>query len=128
VRLVGRSAIRPELAARLRSQDARELVVSVNGVQAFVHDVRLEALPAIDLAAAARGRDPLALAARKLLLLDDASDPGRAVLVDAARLQLQATAGGKYYTDLPEVDLSDDAVADRLRQAALTLIDAMVGS
>ena len=133
LRLVGRSGLRAELASRLRSHDPREVMVHVNGVHAFVHDVRLEALPAIDLAAVAKGRDPLALAARKLLLLDDASDPAHAALVDAARRELQATAAGKYYTallgsGLPAIALSDDAVADRLRQAALTLIDAMAGS
>lgn len=125
LRLVGRSAIRADLAARLRDDDPREAVPRVNGVVAFIHDVRFEALPAIDLAAVAAGRDPLALAARKLLLLDQPANPARAVLLDAARRHLKSVAESKYYTDLPELDLSDAAVADSLRQAALTLIDAM---
>lgn len=128
LRLVGRSASRAELAARLRVDDPREAVLRVNGVVSYIHDVRLEALPAIDLAAIANGRDPLALAARKLLLLDEPADPARAVLITSARRQLERTLGSKYYTALPEPDLSDDAVVESLRHAALTLIDAMVNS
>src|SRR5690606_3127574 len=49
LRLVGRSPVRAELAVRLVHDDPREAVIHVGGVAAFIHDVRLEALPVIDL-------------------------------------------------------------------------------
>lgn len=126
LRLVGRSRIRAELAARLREDDPRDAVLRESGIVAFIHDVGLEALPAIDLAAVALGRDPLALTVRKLLLLDEPADPARAVLIASTRQHLEGVASSKYYHELPALDLGDDAVVDRLRQAALTLIDALV--
>src|SRR5690606_37990790 len=125
LRLVGRSPVRAELAVRLVHDDPREAVIHVGGVAAFIHDVRLEALPAIDLSAVAAGRDPLALAARKLLLLGEPTNPATAALIAAARAHLAGVAGGKYYTALADLDLSDAAVTERLRVAALALIDGM---
>ena len=128
LRLVGRSAIRAELAAHLRGADPRDTHVDRDGVAAFIHDVRLEALPAIDLEKVALGRDPQALAARKLLLLADEADPARAALLDGARRELARVVGSKYYSELPAADLSDDVLVEHLRQAALTVLDAMVAA
>lgn len=128
LRLVGRSPIRAELAAHLQAADPRDSLVHRNGVVAFIHDVRLEALPAIDLANVALGRDPLALVARKLLLLADHGDPARASLLAAARRDLERAVSSKYYSELPAADLSDEAIAEHLRRAALTVIDAMMAA
>ena len=86
-----------------------------------------------NLVAMAAGHDPLALLARKLLLLDtdgrtpnDA--PDRAALLESAREDLGAIAAGRHYTSLPPARLDDDVLAGLLRRAALDLLDAMLAS
>lgn len=154
LRLVGRSPIRAELSAALATDDPRKLVLRLGarsgGLLAFVHDHRFEVTPTHDLAAMAAGHDPLALLARKLLLLgadgdsaagDDPaveSEPGaerapdrasdRAALLASAREDLGAIAAGRHYTSLPHAQLGDDVLAGLLRHAALDLLDAMLAS
>ena len=126
--IAGRSALRSELAKRLAEDDPRELLLTLDGVSYFVHDVRLEVLPAIDLATAAAGSDPLALLARKLLMLDGPPSPEQQELLARGRGALAAVAAGRHYRGLEPPELPDAVVADQLRQAALELIDLMGAS
>lgn len=125
LRLVGRSAFRAALAARLRDEDPRELLLTTAGTTYFVHDLRFEVLPAIDIGAAARGSDPLALMARKLLILEGPPSAEQTRLIEQGRQELTRVAQGKYYRDLEAPQLDDETVRGRLRRAALQLIDLM---
>ena len=131
VRLTGRSHVRSELAAALAKDDPRRLLLRLGEageLVAFVHDHRFDVRAAHDLVELAAGHDPVALTARKVLLLDDESDPRRAALLEKARSDLGATGSGTYYRALPPPDLSDAALTDLLRRAALDLLDAMLAS
>lgn len=127
LRLTGRSDFRAELGARLAQDDPRELFLTLDGVSYFVHDVVLEMLPAIDLAAIAAGSDPLALLARKLLVLDGPPSLEQERLLEEGRTRLEAVAAGRHYRGLEPPSMSEAALADQLRLAALRLIDLMVG-
>ena len=125
LRLSGRSDLRTELAERLTQDDPRGLLLTEDDVTYFVHDVVLEVLPRIDLVAVAAGSDPLALVARKLLILDGPPSPERFDLIEQGRRRLEAVAAGRHYRGLEQPELGDAVVTDYLRGAALRLIDLM---
>src|SRR5690606_15372528 len=83
--------------------------------------VALEVLPDVDLAAVASGSDPLALVARKLLVLDGPPSEERERLLQLGRERLEAVAAGRHYRGLEMPELADDVVSNRLRAAALRL-------
>lgn len=125
LRLTGRSAWRSEIAQSLEEDDPRDLLLTLDGVAYFVHAVRLEVMPAIDIAAAALGSDPLALMARKLLVLDGPPSEELNRLLDQGREQLARAGAGRHYRELAPPALDDEAVHGRLRRSALRLIDLM---
>lgn len=126
LRFTGRSELRAALAGRLAQDDPRGLLLTLDEVAYFVHDVALEVLPDVDLAAVASGSDPLALVARKLLVLDGPPSEERERLLQLGRERLEAVAAGRHYRGLEMPELADDVVSNRLRGAALRLIDLMV--
>src|SRR5690606_17141332 len=125
LRLTGRSPLRSEVAKQLRDDDPRDLLLTLDDSSYFVHDVRHEVLPAIDIGAAALGSDPLALIARKLLILDGPPSQELERLLDQGREQLTRVSSGRHYRDLEPPLLDDEVVRGRLRRAALRLIDLM---
>jgi predicted phosphodiesterase len=81
---------------------------------------------ALDLAEVARGDDPPALLARKLLLLEHPGDD-RSALVEAARQELKSLAGQAQWSHLdeerdPNDPLSDEALTDILKKSGTTAL------
>ena len=65
LRLVGRTHLRPAIQAALERADPRSSAMPLHGTVHFVDDWRLDARPAIDLAAYAEGLDPAGRLARR---------------------------------------------------------------
>ena len=96
----------------------------------FVNSVSTHFTPAIDLDELAAGADPPALLARKLLALDGEGAEAQA-LIEAARHDLRPLAADGRWSALEEMrdnpdPLSDQAVSERLRQAATASLQALL--
>ena len=122
---------RPEPGARLegepgtaglaRFQDERD------GIRYFVEGVRLATEPALDLERLAQGSDPLALLARRLLILRrPADDPERAELIRRARPELEALARRRAFWDLEAGTLDETRIAEALERASRQALDALL--
>ena len=87
LRLVGAHARKAELALRVRELRERLDGVRPNfdGRAWFLERIEDASVPALDLAALARGDDPPGLLARRLLALESESEVGAAWVVDARR-------------------------------------------
>lgn len=93
LRFTGRTAHRRAVERSLAETDPLRLLHARDDVLYFVHDWRMEAGPALDLDALARGADPPALLARKVLLLRGPSDdPERQALLAEAGRRLASLA------------------------------------
>lgn len=127
VRLRGRTPHRLALARLFAAEDALRLLREQEGIAYFIERVQVDALPALDLDELARGRDPAALLARRLLVLRrDAADPERRRLLAAGRRRLGQVAGQPVYAGLG-VDAPDEQrTAVILEQAALRALDALL--
>jgi DNA repair exonuclease SbcCD nuclease subunit len=125
VTLVGRTRLRRRLQAECERM--KDLLLPLEGTVHFVHKAENETRPTRDLAElAAAGTDPVALLAARLLVLDRApGDAERRDLIVAARARLEAVARKPVYSWLSAVALDDEAVASRLRAAALRLMDEL---
>lgn len=127
LRLVGRTPIGAELRRALHADDPRRAVPQIfDDVRYFVHAWRLDARPAADLARLAGGSDPLGIAARTLLALDGDDPEARRRLVAAARPRLAAVAERPALAPLAAPAPDDEAIAERLRAAALRLLDDLL--
>ena len=86
----------------------------------FVHDWRMEASPGLDLDELARGADPPALLARKVLLLrGPAEDADRQALIADARRRLESLAGRRNFAAHGLAPPTEEAAAELLERAAL---------
>lgn len=126
LRLTGRSDQRHALERSLYADDPRATPQDLGGRLYFVHDWRLEALPALDLAELAAGSDPAALLARKLQLLQGPDNAARRELLEKARDPLaQVIHDPRYRALAPDVP-DDEAIARHLEAAALHALDRLL--
>ncbi|NLG08013.1 MAG: DNA repair exonuclease, partial [Deinococcales bacterium] len=95
-------------------------------VSYFVDRVRVEALPELDLAALARGDDPVGLLAARIEALRQPGSPLRERLVSAARPRLVEAARAKAFAGLEPPALDEAEVAALLEEAALRALDALL--
>ena len=121
LRFTGRTAHRPEAARSLAAGDPRRSPPhSRDDVLYFVHDWRFEASPALDLEELARGADPPALLARKVLLLRRSTeDADRQALLAGARRRLESLGGRRAFAAHGLAPPSEEEAAELLERAAL---------
>lgn len=126
LRLVGRTALRQALERTLAAADPRRSPHERGEIIYFVHDWRLEALPAVDLEELARGTDPAGLIARKLLVLRGADSPERRVLLQGARRALETACNSREFTLLAAAPPDTARTAAVLESAALRALDELL--
>lgn len=121
LRFTGRTAHRREAARSLAAGDPRRSPPHRrDDVLYFVHDWRFEAGPALDLDALARGADPPALLARKVLLLRRSTeDPDRQALLAGARRRLESLGGRRAFAAHGLAPPTEEEAAGLLERAAL---------
>ena len=120
LRFTGRSSVHRKAIERvLAESDPLRLLYPREDIAYFVHDWRMEVLPALDLEELARGADPPALIARKILLLRSPDGPERRELVVGARRRLESRTGNRRFTDRGFVLPSDEQIATSLERAAI---------
>jgi hypothetical protein len=113
-------------SSRACTPDPRDTPQNLDGRLYFVHDWRLEAVPALDLEALAEGSDPVALLARKLLLLRGPDSAPRRRLLEQAREPLAGTVRDPNYRALARARPDDDAIASALEAAAVHALDRLL--
>lgn len=132
-RLVGRTRRYEALRRWIEGAGWRErLARDVGETLVFVDDVADGLELDVDLAALARGDDPPALLARKLLALESGGEPRRALL-EAAREALRPAAAEPPWRPLADDarDAGDpladeEALAGLLRQSGIGMLDALL--
>ncbi len=126
--LTGRSALRGQVERALASSDPTGTVLEERaGIAYFVESWRNAALPAIDLEEAARGVDPVAMLARRVLVLRRGpGDPAWQETVEPARERLAAAAEGGDFSRLEPLVIGATEAAARLERAALRALDALL--
>lgn len=124
----GRTALLHEVRSVLTSEEASLLGAwrETEGVRAFVHDWRLEALPDVDLAAAARGSDPVAIVARTLRTLREGPEEARAALVRALRARTAEVDRRPAFAVLGPQEPDDETLAAHLETAAVQALDELL--
>jgi hypothetical protein len=126
LRLTGRSDLRAEIERGLFQDDPRAAPHERDGILYFVHDWRLDVLPAIDLETVAEGTDPVALLARRVLALRGDDPDARARLIADARGRLTAVPRQRPYSALGAEAPDDEAIAATLEAAALRALDDLL--
>lgn len=125
IRLVGRTDGRRALARA--AEGVGRLIMPQGDTVVFVEGLSLDTRPLRDLSEIAQGgRDPLALLAARLLLLDhEPGDPDRKALLHGARMRLEKVSRKPAYLSIDEAKLDDDELVVLLRDAALDAIDRL---
>ena len=127
LRLTGRTAHRKEAERSLAVSDPLRDVHAREGIVYFVHDWRMSARPALDLEEMARGADPPALIARKVLLLRrPPADAERRSLLEGARRRFESLSGRRSFAALGLEPPPDDELAELLEDAALGVLDELL--
>ncbi len=126
LRLVGRTRFREEITRLLQADDPRERADARDGVLYFVEAWRLEALPEIDLHELARGHDPVALLARKLLALRDPAAEEHALLVETLQEHLAAATRDRRFAALQADPPDRDRTVAIAEAAALRALDLLL--
>ena len=118
LRFTGRTAHPNEVRRSLAASDPLRILHPRDDVVYFVHDWRFEASPALDLDELARGADPPALLARKILLLRrPAEDPERQALLADARRRLESQGARRPFNGFNPP--AEEEAAELLERAAL---------
>lgn len=126
LRFAGRSGLGPEIVRTLAAADPRRLLHRRGGIDFFVYDWRVAVAPAFHLEELARGADPPALVARKVLLLRGPPGAERQALLDGARERLKARSGVPALRASAAAPPPDDELAELLERAALRALGEML--
>ncbi len=130
VRLTGTSAAYGDIRKWVAAEEWKSLVRLVDDTVIFFNRiVEAMALP-LDLAKLASGDDPVALLARRLLLVEQDNEASREFL-DRARKHLDEVAQQDVWNPVHEHrnasdPLSDDALRDVLLRSGMAALDAML--
>ena len=120
LRFTGRTAHPREVGRLLAASDPLRVLHRRDDLLYFVHDWRMEAGPALDLDELARGVDPPALLARKILLLrGPAGDADRRALLAGTRRRLESLGERRTFAAHGLVPPTEDEAAELLERAAL---------
>jgi hypothetical protein len=121
--LVGRTAVPENDLSRLAGGEHRDRATHPEGDTLYFLDrVLVRTRKRRDLDALARGSDPLAVVARRLLLLEEGGEACEA-LVRRARPALEAAADDPRLWRAGDLELTDEGVREHLRRAASRLLD-----
>lgn len=123
--LSGRTPFRNELRELLRSDPPGAALLRLNGVDYFVDEVRVTALPALDLEALAQSDDPLGLLAARVVALRSPGSPLRDRLVAAATPRLEELRARSDFGGPGNPPVTEDEVVELLEEAALKALDAL---
>ncbi|HYW03377.1 MAG TPA: DNA repair exonuclease [Gammaproteobacteria bacterium] len=126
LRLTGRTRHRDEITRLLRADDPRERADGRDGILYFVEAWRLEALPEIDLEELARGKDPPALLAHKLLILRDPQSEEHPELVAALQRSLAGTVRERNFSALRADEPDRQRTIEIAEAAALRALDLLL--
>ena len=120
LRFTGRTAHPNEVRRSLAASDPLRILHPRDDVLYFVHDWRFEASPVLDLDELARGADPPAILARKILLLrGPAEDADRRALLAGARRRLESLGGRRPFAAHGLAPPTEEEAAELLERAAL---------
>lgn len=130
LRFIGRISGRGEIERRLEVEDPIEKFdIEQEGIRYFVHDWRMETRPPLDLDDLARGTDPPALLARRILALcPQATKPRdealRRSLIDDFRKRLERRMSGPFLR-IGHSPPDDETIVGLLQEAAFSALDAL---
>ncbi len=131
LRFCGRISGRRGIERRLESEDLIDnFDIEQKGIRYFVHDWRMETRPPIDLDDLARGSDPLALLARRILALRSKDkkpedEALRRSLIDGFRQRLERRRHRGAFRRVAGSPPDDETVAGLLEEAAFSALDAL---
>ena len=128
-RLTGSSLCHEDIGRCIDSGEWNDLGRVVNGTAVFYRKIVATMTPRLDLAEIAKGDDPAALMARRLLLLKQDDDRSRGLL-DEARAALVHVARDERWSVIDEHrsatdPLTDEALRDVLLRSGMTTLTAM---
>lgn len=127
LRFTGRTEHRRAAERSLAAGDPLRFLHPRDEIVYFVHDWRMEAGPALDLDALARGADPPALLARKILLLrGPPGDSDRQALLAGARRRLESLGGRRTFAGHGVVPPTEEETAEVLERAALGALSELL--
>ncbi len=129
-RLVGSLSCREDVMTRLVSGDWADLGRIVDGTAVFYSRIVPALAPRRDLNRLAEGRDPAALMARRLVVLEEGGEAARELLRQA-RTELAGVAGETHWAPVDDHrnagdPLADEPLRDMLIRAGRTALDAML--
>ena len=129
-RLTGVSPCRQGVGQAIASGAWQDLGRVVDGTAVFYNRIVAAMTPRLDLVAIARGDDPAALLARRLILLEEGGDASRGLL-EEARAALAPEASAEIWAPVSDhrshVDpLSDDVLRDVLVRSGMEALSAML--
>ena len=126
VTFVGRTRFGNAALGEISEEDRNEIHVGAGGTRFFIHEIRLESRPEIDLEELAKRADPVGLLAARLLWLDrPEGDAERDRLVAVARRSLRQQSEKGVWHGL-ETGGNLEPVT-RLRQAGFRALDRLLG-
>lgn len=124
--LSGRTPFRSEIEQILTETPPGARLIPIAGADFFVDEVRLEALPQLDLGQLAEQDDPVGLLAARIVALRSPGSELRDRLVTKAAPLMAELNGrsdhGGGFVPVPD----EDAVAELLEEAALKALDALL--
>ena len=132
VRLTGSSSIYEEIRQRVAQSEWKGLGRVVDGTAVFFDKIVDAMELRLDLVEIAKGADPAALMAQRLLTLECDDDPSRALL-EKARAELSAVAREDLWSPVQDHrnatdPLSDDALRDLLVRSGRAALNAMLSN
>ena len=126
VTFTGRTAFGSAALDEISEEDRSATHVGVAGTRYFVHHIRSDTRPEIDLEELARRRDPVGLLAARLLRLErPEGDPERERLVGLARRRLQKEIGKPVWRGLG-TGVGEPDPAQWLRRAGFRALDRLL--
>ena len=129
-RLTGSSPCHEDIGKRLNAGKWDDLGRVVDGTAVFFSKIVATMTPQLDLAEIAKGDDPAALMARRLMVLEQNDDKSRDLL-DEARAALAGIARDERWSVVNEHrsatdPLSNQALRDVLLRSGMTALNAML--
>ena len=128
--LTGSSPCHEDISRRIDAGEWDDLGRVIDGTAVFFRKIVAAMTPQVDLAEIAKGDDPTALMARRLMVLQQDDDQSRR-LIDEARAALTGIARDQRWSAVDEHrsatdPLSDQALRDVLLRSGMTALNAML--
>ena len=129
-RLTGTSPCHEDIRKRIAAGEWNDLGRIVDGTAVFFSKITAAMTPRLELTEIAKGDDPAALMARRLIVLKQDNDRSRELL-EQARAALPDIARDELWSPIDEHrnatnPLSDDALRDVLFRSGMTALNAML--